>query len=845
MNIAATGTLLQRLHWIVAKPLFGNRGRVALSLAGIALGVALGGAVHLINSSALNEFDLAIHELAGDADIIVRGPRGGFPDSLYPQLARMPDVAAISPMVNVEAPLADHVATLKIIGIDPFRAMQVQPVLVKNLGDSVRRLLAPDAILLSSTAAHRWQLQAGDTLRIRVGTATVALTVIGLLPPGAFRQPVGIMDIAAAQWRLARLGTLDRIDLRLRPGTDIGQFRRRLQAALPAGVEAVTPHTEAGRGASLSRAYRINLGMLALIALFTGGFLVFSTQVLAVLRRRAQIALLRVLGVTRRALVLQLLTEGAVIGAVGAALGVAAGYAIAHYALAHFGADLGAGYFRGAAPQLHFEPAAAALFFVLGVVAATLGALAPALEAARRAPAAALRAGDADSKEIDGRRRRPTWPVIVLFAAAAACAAAPAVDGVPFFGYCAIALILFGAILLMPRVATVSLQRLPLFRYAPLQLAVAQLRAAPRRAAISMAAIVVSFSLMVAMAIMVTSFRRSFDTWLSVTLPADLYLRAARGGDSGFLGTGEQSRISGIPGIASVHLRRERSLLLDPRLPPVMLLARPIDARTAQDRLPMIGAALVPPPQAPPPVWISEVVRDLYHMKPGQRIELPLAGKHVPFTVAGVWRDYARQSGAIVINRALYMQLTGDARADDAAIRLAPGVSAAAVEQALRNRLPDSGIEITDSSHIRTRSLRIFDRTFAVTYALEAVAILIGLFGVSVSFSAQAAARRSEFGMLRHVGMTRREVAAMLGAEGLLMSGLATGFGLVLGWVMSLILIFVVNRQSFHWSMELHIPWLVLAATAAALIVLAALTAVLSGRQAMSGDVLQAVKEDW
>jgi putative ABC transport system permease protein len=843
MNAAIPGTLLQRAHWIVIGPLLRNCGRAALSVAGIALGVALGVAVHLINSSALNEFDLAIHQLAGDADIVVRGPLGGFPEALYPRLARMPGVAAISPAVEVEARLADHAAALKIIGIDPFRARQVQPALARSLGGSLRRLMTPNAVLLSPAAAHRWGLETGDALRIRVGTATVALRIIGLLPPEVFHQPIGVMDIAAAQWRLARLGTLDRIDLRLQPGTDIGQFRRQLQAALPAGVEAVTPQTEAGREASLSRAYRINLGVLALIALFTGGFLVFSTQVLAVLRRRAQIALLRVLGITRRAIVLQLLTEGVLIGALGAALGIACGYAIANYALAHFGADLGAGYFDGAAAHLHVTPVAMTIFFGLGVTAAMLGTLTPALEAARRAPAVALRAGDENSQEFGVRRR--AWPVVVLFAAAAACATAPAISGVPVFGYCAIALILFGAILLMPRLATSGLTLAPRLGYAPARLAIAQLRATPRRVAISMATIVVSFSLMVAVAIMVTSFRQSFEAWLPTMLPADLYVRAAHGGDSGFLGVTQQSRIADIPGIGAVQFRRERSLLLDPGRPPVILLARLIDAQTAARMLPMTGPALVPPQGAPPPVWISEITRDLYGMKPGQRIELPLAGKRVPFTVAGVWRDYARQGGAIVINRERYVRLTGDTRADDAAIRLAPGASAGAVEQALRDRFPGSGIEITDSGGIRARSLRVFDRTFAITYALEVVAILIGLFGVGVSFSAQAAARRGEFGMLRHVGMTRREIGAMLGAEGLLTSALATGFGLVLGWVMSLVLIFVVNRQSFHWSMELHVPWLLLIAVAVALILLSSLTAVWSGRQAMSGSVLRAVREDW
>ena len=163
----------------------------------------------------------------------------------------------------------------------------------------------------------------------------------------------------------------------------------------------------------------------------------------------------------------------------------------------------------------------------------------------------------------------------------------------------------------------------------------------------------------------------------------------------------------------------------------------------------------------------------------------------------------------------------------------------------LRERLPEAAIEMATPREMREISLRIFDRTFAITYALEIAAVVIGLFGVSVSFGAQALARRREFGVLRHIGMTRRELGAMLGCEGAFVAALGTAFGLVVGWVVGLILIHVVNRQSFHWSMELSMPWLPLAGLAAMIVAAAVATAVWSGRAAMREEVSRAVREDW
>jgi putative ABC transport system permease protein len=245
-------------------------------------------------------------------------------------------------------------------------------------------------------------------------------------------------------------------------------------------------------------------------------------------------------------------------------------------------------------------------------------------------------------------------------------------------------------------------------------------------------------------------------------------------------------------------------------------------------------------------VWVTETVQDLYGYVPGRRVVMPLAGHDVAFTVAGVWRDYARQQGAVLIDRDRYIALTGDRDADDAAVWLAPGTSLDDFRRTLAAEVPGSArFSVTTAGELRRISLGVFDRTFAVTYALEAAAVAIGLAGLTASFGALVLARRREFGMLRHLGMTRRQIGTMLAFEGLAVSGVGVATGLALGGVISLVLIRVVNRQSFHWSMDVSVPWGGLGAFAVTLLVLALLATLIAARQAMSEDAVRAVKDDW
>jgi putative ABC transport system permease protein len=291
---------------------------------------------------------------------------------------------------------------------------------------------------------------------------------------------------------------------------------------------------------------------------------------------------------------------------------------------------------------------------------------------------------------------------------------------------------------------------------------------------------------------------------------------------------------------------REEQLLLDPARPRVVLLARPIDEREASARLPLVDAPVARPAGAPPPVWVNEAMVDLYDMRPGRVVELPVAGRAAPFFVAGVWRDYGRPQGAVQVEDAVYVALTGDRTATNGALWLASGASAAAVRDAIRDAVPGGErLDVALPGEIRALSLAAFDRTFAVTYALEIAAVAIGLIGLSSAFGAMVVARRREFGVLRHLGMTKRQVGAMLATEGAATAALGVAVGSGIGAAISLILIYVVNRQSFHWGMELDVPWGNLALFGIAVVALATATAVLSGRQAMGDDAVRAVKEDW
>ena len=830
------------LGWLIGGEWRAHPARFASTALAIAVGVALGFAVHLVNGSALASFDDAVRGVNGSADLSLRAASPlGFDEELYPKVIAAPGVADASPVVSLDARVSGKAFTL--LGLDVIRAAAVTPSLVglrPNGPDTGNDdVFSADAVFLSRAALTEIGAEVGQTIEVSANGSMFQMRVAGALPGVAEGQAIGVMDIATAQWRFGRLGLLDRIDLKL---SDRAAAQAALGSMLPADVHLASAESEAAQGSALSRAYRVNLDMLALVALITGGFLVYSAQALSVARRLRAFALVRTLGLPRRGIVAAVALEGAAIGVVGAGVGLAAGYGMAALALRWFGGDLGAGYFSGADSRVVFLPLAAAAFFGLGLAAALLGSIFPALAASRAAPAAALK----NSGDLLDPRTPARWlPALVLMAAGAIATLVPAVNNLPLFGFVGMALLLAGGVAGVPwlaRLLLAPMARRPTRSVPPL-LAVRHIHGAPGEAATALCGIVASTALMIAMATMVTSFRGAVDEWLVQVLASDVYLRTE--GGAGF-DPATQARLAATPGVSAIAFSRQLPLVLAQDRPPVVMIARPVAENSIDPLLVLIDqAALLP--SGTVPVWASEPATRIYGWRVGTEIKLPL-GRAERFTVAGIWRDYARQQGAIVIRDADYTRLTGDAFRDEAAVTLAPNTDAQAVSEALLRRTPEAlrqSVSVAFPTTLRRFALDLFDRSFAVTYVLEAVAILVGLAGVASTMSAQTIARAREFGMLRHLGVGKGQITAMLGIEGALLGAIGGIAGVILGGILSQVLIHVINPQSFNWTMSTRVPLGTIGAVVAALVIAAAGTAMLASRRATATSAVLAVREDW
>ena len=819
--------------------------RHAVALLAVALGVALAYSVHLINTSALAEFSAAVRTANGEPDLSLRGPRAGFDDALFDRVARDPGVVVASAVLEVDTygQAADgHRLPLRVLGVDALQLAALAPALLPRPAAGVDRLafLDPDAAFPNAAAREQLGLVDGGSVALQSGPGYQRLRVAGsVAAPGS---ALVVMDIAGAQQHFAAVGRISRIDLRLLPGTDRAALLARLQ--LPADVRPAAADEAEARVSNLSRAYRVNLTVLALVALFVGAFLVFSVVSLSVAQRTPSFALLGVLGLTARQRLSWVLAECALLGAAGSAVGLLLGAGLAAAALRFLAGDLGGGYFPGIAPPLQIGVLSTLGFALLGTASAVAGGWWPAQQAAHIAPALALKGLGTPEGTAP-----PAWPGLLLLAGGTAAAFAPPLFGLPLAAYAAVAALLFGGVALVPAAVHALLAAVPAVQSALPLLALQRARFQRRTATAAVAGVVASLALSVALTVMVASFRTGVSDWLGSVLPADLYARTAASGaaaEQAWLPADFATRAAALPGVLRVQASRSQSLQLAPGRPAVTLIARPLGV--PQDDLPMLAAPL--PISALQPgevaVYVSEAMVSLYGAAVGKTLELPLGGQPVRGRVLGVWRDYARQFGSIALRDSDYRRLTADTRINDLALWLQPGAVTATVQAGLRALLPDPAmLDFASSAELRKLSLQIFDRSFAVTYYLQAVAIAIGLIGIAASLSAQVVARRKEFGLLTHLGLTRRQIVAVVAGEGLAWVAAGALVGLALGLAISMVLVFVVNPQSFHWTMQLVLPWGRLALLALAVVAAGTATAAFSARRAAGRSAVLSVKEDW
>jgi len=787
-----------------------HRWQLALAVLGVALGVCVVVAVDLANSSAEQAFVLSMQDLSGRAsDQIVGGSRG-LDESIYVRLRAHAGVRRSAPVVEGYARSGNE--TLHLLGIDPFAEPPFRTHLAGVAGGTFRRLVAePDTALLPRRTADRLGVEVGGTLAIEVAGRPRSLHVIGFLDGGPAADGVVLTDIATAQEQLGMLGRLSWIDLVLPQGEHGEALRERVRGLLPPGVALRPASARAGAMLQMTRAFRTNLTAMSLLALLVGAFLIYNTMTFAVVQRRALIAQLRVLGVTRREVFTAIVVEAAVIGVAGTLIGVAAGSLLAQGLLHLVTRTINDLYFVLTVSETQLSALPLWKGAALGVLGALGAAMVPAFEAAHTEPRAAMARSSLESATRSVSRRGAAFG-IMLVGAAGVGMALPSTSLVG--GFVVLFLLVIGMALMTPAVlaaAAVLLAPAGGGRFGPIpRLAVRGVAASLSRTGVAAAALMLAVATAVGVSVMIESFRSTVALWLESTLRADIYVSAPSDLATRTQASLDPSVVSAartLDGVANVSSGRlatvptgdglARVLAIDPGAqthPGVRLKSG--DAQRGWEWYLQQQAVLV-----------SESLAYQRGLVPGAKIPLLTDRGIESFEVAGVFYDYEAGPGKVLMPRRLFNRFWDDRSVGAVGLYLEEGESTDAVMARLRARL-DGGqhVLIRSNRDVRRVSLDIFDRTFTITAVLRILAVVVAVIGILSALMAVQLERVRELAMLRAAGVTPGELRAMV----LLQTGfigLAAGvLAIPAGTALAVMLIEVINTRSFGWSMQLLIP---------------------------------------
>jgi putative ABC transport system permease protein len=794
--------------------------RSLITVLGVALGVAVVLAIRLANDGVLESFRNSLDHVAGKSRLEVAAGEAGFDEELFPVIAKAPGVARAVPVVQAITSVAGLPGEiLLVLGVDILADAGIREYRgpTPELADPLKFLTEPDAILLTERFARAHDLRPGATIRLVTPTGPQAFAVRGLLADrGAGRAMDGqfaVLDIAAAQLHFSKLGRLDRVDLLLDDQADPDQVAAGLRQRLPPDLTVERPEARNAQVEQMLSSFQLNLFVLSLIALFVGMFLVYNTMSVSVVRQRRQIGILRGLGVSRAQILLVVAAEGSLIGLLGSAAGMLLGVVLARATLGAVSRTVSSLYAFIRPGELHLPLALILQGVLLGIGTAILSALLPALEAAAVTPRESLSVASLE-------RRHHPWLLscagLGLVLAAYGLSQAGPVGGRPLFGYGAAMSLLLGTALLCPAFLLVFQRTLVVglagSRFLPEWLAAGNLGRALRRNAVTIGAMVVGLAMLVSVSTMIQSFRRTVEVWIQQTIRADLYVsratRLTKGADTR-LPASVMDEVRRIPGVAEVDgfrgLRVE-----DGRGGRFLLGAGDFDVMARLGRLLFRdgdSAAILQKARVQDQLIVSETFAERYRLTVGDEVTLHPPDHTVRLRIAGVYYDYTTEGGLAVMDRALFQRLWKDPWLTSIVLYLVPGADPEAVRLEILRRFPArEDLVVFSNRALKARVLEIFDQTFAITYALEVIALVVAALGILNTLIASVLERTREIGILRSVGFTRAGVLRTILCEAAYMGVLANLLGALAGLLLSLIMIYVINKQSFGWTIQFAFP---------------------------------------
>lgn len=808
-----------------------------LSVLGIAVGVAVVVSIDLANESARRAFAISSQGVTGRATDQVLGGPTGLDESMYVALRRDLGVAAAAPVVEgyVTTPREPGRA-LRVLGIDPFVEAPFRTYVAPGVTTDLRTFLTrPGAALMSTPTATRLGLASGASLPIAVEGVKKEVVLVGRIDlPGELAaralEDLIVTDVATAQELLDQRGRLSRIDLIFPDSPDGPVLRQRVAAACAGRCEVQSAASRALATAQMTRAFHLNLSALSLLALVVGVFLIYNTVTFSVVQRRPLLGTLRALGVTRGEIFALVAREALLLALPAMILGMGLGIALAHELTRLVTRTINDLYFVVNVRTLDLDPSALAKAATLGLGATLLAALPPAREATRVPPSLTLRRSTTETAFADRAGRLSLVGAALLVASMGALAASARSLALAYAGLAG--LVLGGALAipfgtkLFARLARPAMGRL----FGVLgKMAARGIVASLTRTSIALAALTVAVATTVGVDVMVHSFRATVVEWLTASLQSDIFVQPpslVSGRGDGTLLPSVIERVSATEGILAVNNIRNRRVRTAGREValhvPVIAAGQPSVYRL---RTPRGGDArrLLAEGDV---IAVSEPYAFHHGLEVGSVIDLGTDRGPKPFRVVGIYADYASDEGGILMLRPTYERHFDDRRISALGIVAKPGVDLALLRDRVRERAGDEqALIVRAHRELLDASLAIFDRTFAVTEVLRLLSVGVAFIGILSALSALALERSRELAVLRAIGLTPKNLLALVTLQSSLMGFFAGIFSLPLGFVLAYVLVFVINRRSFGWTLELALS----PDVAVKAILLSLLAAVLAG----------------
>lgn len=845
---------------LMVRPLFREPVRTALTILAIALGVAVVLAIDLAGGAATGSFRSSLETLAGDNDLEAT-VSGGIPEAVVGTLATLPFPIQVSPRIEDYAVIADTKKSLPLIGLDlvaeasafaPSESTKIAEFVTPVASENVFEQLGDaDSIWVGASAGYK----AGDHVELLINDRVRSYTVRGVYPDSNGNESAIVMDIAAAQHALTRDGRVDRVLLKVPETPNLKEWQRRLRAALPMGVDVRPQGTSTNENRRMLAAFRWNLRLLSYISLVVGAFLIYNTISVSVVRRRAEIGIVRALGASRRVILSAFVGEAACFGLAGALIGLPLGRFMATGAVRLMAATVESLYVSSRPGSIELHAASVALALAIGVGVAVASAYSPAREASQVSPVEAMARG---RREYDVRvhKSRDFWLALVLGLAAAMASRAPAVAGKPLFGYLAAILLVAASALAIPAfvdaLTSFSSKLLGKLFGVEAMLASRSLAASLRRTSVLVGALSTAIAMMTAVGIMVGSFRQSVVLWMANQLPADLYLRPAGSPAADrhpTISFGLAEEIAKLPGVLAVE--RLRAYEIRYQGMPATLASADLSVLDAIRWYPHSEFLSGRPQQQVLPqlrrsnnVVVSEPFTYKHHVKAGDFITLSLGEAQASFRIADVYYDYSSERGSILMDRGTMLRYLPDPAPSNLAIYLAPDAQLELIRAEIEKAAAGHRVLLFSNRDLRSEAIRIFDRTFAITYALEAVAVVVAVMGIAGALLALVIDRRRELGLLRFLGAATGQVRKLILLEAGLLGLLANLAGMALGFALSLVLIYVVNKQSFGWTIRFHWPVQILLGALTVVYVATVLAGLYPAQVAVRLNPLEVVHEE-